>query len=187
LSPVKIEQLMSTLKMDARGTNVEAKNQIRSDSSLCGGENEAEKSVEAGVKECKAGVRLKKAPSSASGAGVTGAFKSASGEWSPLQQMWLESGVFGVGGADSWHPESPCVPICAFVNVGGANVQETCNKSAATAANAATLTANWTIERMPMCSSQRRPDNLNSTVSMLLADVVGSSVLSLENVYCCRQ
>ena len=29
-----------------------------------------------------------------------------------------------------------------------------------------------------------QPDNLNSTVSMLLADVVGSSVLSSETVYC---
>jgi hypothetical protein len=139
-----------------RRTNAEIKNQIRSDSGLCGGENEAEKSVGAGVKECEAGVRLKKAPSSTSGVGVTGAFKSASGEWSPLQQMWLESGVFGVGGADSWHPESPCVPICTFVTAGMPTVQETCNKSAATAANAATLTANWTIERMPMCSSQNQ-------------------------------
>ncbi len=80
-----------------------------------------EKSVEAGVKECKAEVRLRKAPSSTSGAGVTVALKSASGEWSPLQQMWLESGVFGVGGADSWHPESPCVPICRSEHVEGAN------------------------------------------------------------------
>jgi hypothetical protein len=156
LSPVKIEQLMSALNMDVPKDKCRNKNQIRSDNGLCGGENEAEKSVEAGVKECKAGVRLKKAPSSASGEGVTIALKSASGEWSPLQQMWLESGVFGVGGADSWHPESLCVPICTFANVGGTTVQETCNKSPATAANAATLTANWTIERMPMCSSQRQ-------------------------------
>jgi hypothetical protein len=35
--------------------------------------------------------------------------KSASGKWSPLQQMWLESGAFCAGGADSWHPASPCV------------------------------------------------------------------------------
>jgi hypothetical protein len=146
---------MSTLKMDVPRDKCRTKNQIRSDSGLCGGENEAEKSVGAGVKECEAGVRSQKAPSSAS-TGVTGALKSASGEWSPLQQMWLESGVFGVGGADSWHPESPCVPICTFANVGGATVQETCNKSATTAVNAATLTANWTIERMPMCSSQNQ-------------------------------
>ncbi len=66
------------------------KNQIRSDRGLYGGENEAEKSVEAGVKECKAGVRPSKAPSSTSGDGVTTALKSASGEWSPLQQTWLE-------------------------------------------------------------------------------------------------
>ncbi len=59
-------------------------------------------------------------------------------------------------GADSWHPESPCDPICAFANAGGATVQETCSKSAASAANAATLTANWTIERMPMRSSQNQ-------------------------------
>ena len=38
------------------------------------------KSVEAGVKKCNAGVTLKKAPSSTSGAGVTIALKSASGE-----------------------------------------------------------------------------------------------------------
>ncbi len=168
------------------GTNAETKNQIRRGSGPCGGENEAEKSVEAGVKECKAGVRPPKAPSSTSGAGVTIVLKSASGEWSPLQQIWLESGVFGVDGADSWHPESLCVPVCAFANVGGATAQETCNKSATTAANAATLTAIWTIERMPMCSSQRHPDNLNSTVFMLRADVVESSILNLQNVYCWR-
>jgi len=80
------------------------------------------------------------------GAGVTTALKSASGEWSPLQQMWLESGVFGVDGADSWHPESPCVSTCTVEAAGGLARQETCNKSAATAANAATLTVDWTIE-----------------------------------------
>ncbi len=136
-----------------RGTSRD-KNQIRSDSGLCGGENEAEKSAEAGVKKCNAGITLKKAPFSTSGAGKTTVLKSASGEWSPLQQMWLESGKFGVGGVDSWHPDSVGVSICALANVGGASAQEICSKSAATAANAATLTANWTIERMPMCSSQ---------------------------------
>ncbi|HEY4675843.1 MAG TPA: hypothetical protein VIJ01_01700 [Candidatus Angelobacter sp.] len=78
------------------------------------------------------------------------ALRSASGEWSPLQQMWLESGAFWVGGEDSWHPDSPCVSAWAFVRVVVPIVQEACSKSAATATNAATLTANWTIERMPM-------------------------------------
>jgi hypothetical protein len=77
------------------------KNQIRSESGTCGGEKEVEKSVEEDAKERKAKVRLKKTPSRINGADVTVAFKSASGAWSPLQQMWLESGAFGVDGADS--------------------------------------------------------------------------------------
>jgi len=43
-------------------------------------------------------------------------------------------------------------------------MQEICNKSAATAVNAATLTVNWTIERMPMRSSQSQGNNVNSIV-----------------------
>ena len=83
-----------------------------------------------------------------------------------------------MGGEDSWHPESPCVSATGM-SCATPIVQAACSKRHAIAANAATLTANWTIERMPMCRSQRQPDDLNSTVSMLLADVVGSSVLSL--------
>ena len=63
-------------------------------------------------------------------------------------------------------------------------MQETCNKSAATAANAATLTVNWTIERMPMCSSQTKVATINSIVPLRLFALYKSSVLSLENVYC---
>ena len=80
------------------------------------------------------------------GGGVTKALKSVAGERSLLQQVWLESGVFCVGGVDSWHPESPCVSICAVVTAGKPDMHEICNKSAAIAANAATLTVNWAIE-----------------------------------------
>ena len=59
--------------------------------------------------------------------------------------MWLESGAFGVGGADSWQPESLCVAFCAEI-AGRSGMQETCNKSADTAMNAATLTVDWIIE-----------------------------------------
>jgi hypothetical protein len=93
--------------------------------------------------------------------------------------MWLESGVFGVGGADSWHPESPCVSPCTVVTAGKPAMQEICNKSAATAANAATLTANWTIERMPMRSSQSQGSNVNSIVPLRLLALYKSSFLSL--------
>lgn len=173
--------------MDApMGQMQKPKDQIRSESGLCGGENEAGKPVESGTKEGKTEIRLKKGPSSASGADVAVALKSASGEWSPLQQMWLESGAFGVDGTPSWHPEPLCVSICTFVKAGRPITQETCNKSAATAVNAATLTVNWTIERMPMCSSQRQSGNPNSTISMASAVVAGSSVLDLRNVYCWR-
>ena len=55
-----------------------------------------------------------------------------------------------MGGGDSWHPESLGAPVRSFISVEGPIVQEACSKSAATAANAATLTPNWTIERMPM-------------------------------------
>jgi hypothetical protein len=103
-----------------------------------------------GAKERKAEVRSDAPWSEIGGAGVTKALKSASGEWSALQQMWLESGVFGVDGACSWHPESLCVSSCTFLTAVKPTVQETCNKSAATAANATTLPANWTIERMPI-------------------------------------
>jgi len=59
--------------------------------------------------------------------------------------MWLESGVFGVGGADSWQPESLCIAFCKETT-GRSGMQGTCNKSAATAASAATLAIDWTIE-----------------------------------------
>jgi hypothetical protein len=89
------------VKVDTSMHIAETKNQIRSESGLCGGENRVGKSVEAGTKEGKAEVRLKKAPSSTSGAGAAVALKSASGECSALQQMWLGSGASGVEGADS--------------------------------------------------------------------------------------
>src|SRR6267142_6840529 len=97
--------------------------------------------------------------------------------------MWLEPGVFGVGGVDSWHPASPCVSICKVVTAGRPAMQEICNKSAATAANAATLTANWTIERMPIRSSQSQGNNVNSIVLLSLFVLHKCSVLSLRNVY----
>ena len=63
-------------------------------------------------------------------------------------------------------------------DAGRPNMHETCNKSAATAANAATLTLNWTIERMPMRSSQNQGNNVNSIVSLRLLALHKSSVLS---------
>jgi hypothetical protein len=56
------------------------KNQIRSDSGLCGGENEAKKSVEIDGRRFTAETGFKRAPSSNNGAGMTFALKSASGE-----------------------------------------------------------------------------------------------------------
>jgi hypothetical protein len=56
------------------------KNQIRSDSGLCGGENEVKKSVEIDGRGFTAERGFKRAPSSTNGAGMTFALKSASGE-----------------------------------------------------------------------------------------------------------
>lgn len=86
-----------------------------------------------------------------------------------------------MGGADSWQPESPCVLTCAVAVVIAVtpDMQEICNNSASTAVNAATLTANWTIERMPMCSSQNQGNNVNSTVRLHFFALHKRSVLSL--------
>jgi hypothetical protein len=81
-------------------------------------------------------------------------------------------------GACSWHPESPCVSACAVVITVTPDMQEICNNSASTAINAATLTANWTIERMPMRSSQNQGNNANSTLLLQLLALYKSSVLS---------
>jgi hypothetical protein len=56
------------------------KNQIRSDSGLCGGENETKKSVEIDGRGFTAGVGFKRAPLSTNGADMAFALKSASGE-----------------------------------------------------------------------------------------------------------
>ena len=80
-----------------------------------------------------------------------------------------------MGGADSWQPESLCVAFCTET-AGRSGMQETCNKSAAIAANAATLAIDWTIERMPMRSSQI--SHPNSIVSLWLPALYKSSVLS---------
>jgi len=55
-----------------------------------------------------------------------------------------------MGGEDSWHPESPSVSACTGMDHGMPMVQAACSERHTIAANAATLTANWTIERMPM-------------------------------------
>jgi hypothetical protein len=55
-----------------------------------------------------------------------------------------------VGGEDSWHPASPSVSACTGVDHGRPMVQAACSERHTIAANAATLTVNWTIERMPM-------------------------------------
>jgi hypothetical protein len=158
----------------------ETKNQMRRAISPCGGEK-AGKSAELGeaAKEGKGEVRFGAPMSEIKGAGVTNGLKSASVEWSPLQQMWLESGMFGVTGACSWHPESLCVSSCTFATAGRLTVQETCNNSAVTAANAATLPANLTIERMPMRSSENDTNTSNSIVPAELLVLHKSSVLSL--------
>jgi hypothetical protein len=84
-----------------------------------------------------------------------------------------------MGGADSWHPESLCVSSCTCATSCRPTVQETCNKSAATAAKAATLTVNWTIERIPMRSSENQTSKINSIVPSELLVKYKSSVLSL--------
>jgi len=81
-------------------------------------------------------------------------------------------------GACSWHPKSPCVLACAVVIAVTPDMQKICNNSASTAINAATLTANWTIERMHMRSSQNQGNNANSTVLLLILALHKSSVLS---------
>ena len=91
--------------------------------------------------------------------------------------MWLESGTFGVGGADSWQPESLCVAFCTEI-AGRSGMQEICNKSAAIATNAATLAIDWTIERMPMRSSHTQGNNIDSIVSLRLPALYKNSVLS---------
>ena len=83
-----------------------------------------------------------------------------------------------MGGADSWHPESLCVWACVVVIAVTPDMQEICNNSASTAVNAATLTANLTIQRMPMRSSQNQGNNANSTVPLRLLALHKSSVLS---------
>jgi len=55
-----------------------------------------------------------------------------------------------MGGEDSWHPESPSVSACTGMDHGMPMVQAACSERQTIAANAATLTANWTIERIPM-------------------------------------
>jgi len=61
-------------------TNAETKDQIRRAKDPCGGEKEAEKSAEDGVKKRKGDVSSTARPSEAMVAGVTTALKSASGE-----------------------------------------------------------------------------------------------------------
>lgn len=143
----------------------EAETQIRRASRPCGGEKYAGKSVEVeeGAKERESDGKSDAPTSETRDAGVTNALKSMSGECSPLQQTCLESGAFGVGEC-SWHPKSPCVLTCAVAVVIAVtpDMQEICNNSASTAVNAATLTVNWTIERMPMRSSQNQGNNVNS-------------------------
>lgn len=157
----------------------EAETQIRRASSPCGGEKYAGKSVEVeeDAKEHESDGKSDAPTSETRDAGATNALKSMSGECSPLQQTCLESGAFGVG-ACSWHPESPCVSTFAVVTAVTPDMQEICNNSATTAANAATLTANWTIERMPMRSSQNQGSNINSSALLRFLALHKSSVRS---------
>lgn len=53
-------------------------------------------------------------------------------------------------GAGSWQPDSAGAAASRCVTEVKPMAQAACDKSAATAVNAATLTVNWTIERMPM-------------------------------------
>lgn len=57
-------------------------------------------------------------------------------------------------------------------------MQETCNKTAVTARKAATLTVNWTIERMPMRSSQKQASNIDFIAMSWILVLHRSSVLS---------
>jgi hypothetical protein len=83
-----------------------------------------------------------------------------------------------VGGEDSWHPESLCVSACTGMDHGLPMVQAACSERHTIAANAATLTANWTIERMPMCSSQNQGSNVNSIAPLRFLAPRKSSVRS---------
>jgi hypothetical protein len=90
------------------------------------------------TKVLKTKIGIERTSIKAGGTG-TAALKIASGEWSPLQQMCLESGVSGLAGEDSWQPKPPGSSICTVADAGGPIVQATWNKSATIAANAATL------------------------------------------------
>jgi hypothetical protein len=71
---------MSTQYGCTDGQMQKIKNQIRSDSGLCGGENEVKKSVEIDGKGFTAELGFKRAPSRTNGADMAFALKSASGE-----------------------------------------------------------------------------------------------------------
>jgi hypothetical protein len=101
-----------------------------------------EKGIEAsvaGTKAFKTKIGIERTSAKTGGGTGTAALKIASGEWSPLQQMCLESGVSGLAGEDSWQPKPPGSSIWTVANAGDPMVQATWNKSAPIAANAATL------------------------------------------------
>jgi len=77
------------------------RNQIRRASRPGGPEKEAEISAEEGIKELKTKVGTEKCSALPNGKGVSGALKSASGKWLPLQQICSDLGEWGVDGADS--------------------------------------------------------------------------------------
>jgi hypothetical protein len=110
---------------------------MRSASAPGGWEKGIEASV-AGTKALKMKLGIERTSAKAGGGTGTAALKIASGEWSPLQQMCLESGVSGLAGEDSWQ-KPPGSSICTVANAGDPTVQATWNKSAPIAANAATL------------------------------------------------
>jgi hypothetical protein len=101
-----------------------------------------EKGIEASVartKALKTKIGIEKTSAKAGGGTGTAALKIASGEWSPLQQMCLESGLSGLAGEDSWQPKPPGSSIWTVADAGDPIVQATWNKSAPIAANTATL------------------------------------------------
>jgi hypothetical protein len=96
----------------------------------------------------------------ANGAGATdAAVTRASGEWSPLQHICPEVGVWGVAGAEPWQPESSVAAISALPSDVRPMVHDACKRSAAIATSAATFPQNRHIAPRAMYNSRQQACN----------------------------
>src|SRR5262249_21107829 len=84
------------------------------------------------------------------------AVRRASGEWSPLQHICPELGVWGVAGAEPWQPESSVAAISALASDVKPMVHEACKRSAAIATSAAALPQNRRIVPRPIYNSHQQ-------------------------------